>query len=148
MDPATLATAVIAILTPYVTKTAKEVIEAAGQLGYDKAKKLLETLKLRWSGDPVAADHLQRFEKKPEVHAPALQELVQEKLQTDPQLAADVAQTVKEIGPQLQVFIKMADAENLTGLDVGEMTGNANAKVTLDLEKGKNVTGAKIGKLG
>jgi hypothetical protein len=147
MDPATLAASVISILTPYVTKGAKELVETVGQAAYDHARKLLTTLKTRWSADPVAVDSLTRFEKKPEVHAPVLQEIVEERIAADPQLRDEVAQTVKDIGPKLTILIKMAKGEDVTGLEA-ENVNRADVGVTLEIQEGKKVVGARIKNLG
>lgn len=147
MDPATLAASVISILTPYVTKTAKELVETIGQAGYDRAKNLLNTLKARWSSDPVASDSLTRFEKKPEVHAPALQEIVEEKLNSDRQLHEQVSQTVKDMGPNLDILVKMTKGEDVIGLDA-ENVNRGDVKVTVDIGEGKNIKGATIKNVG
>lgn len=147
MDPATLAASVISILTPFVTKTAKELVESVGQVAYDHAKSLLNKLKTRWSSDPVASDSLARFEKKPEVHAPALQEIVQERLELDQQLQQEVAQTVKDIGPKLDILVKMTKGEDVTGLDA-ENVSRGDVRVTMDIGEGTNVVGAKIKNIG
>ena len=143
MDPATLAASVISILTPYVTKGATELVETVGQVAYDHAKKLFDTLKTRWSADPVASDSLTRFEKNPDVHSPALQEIVEERLQTDPQLSQEVSQTVKDIGPKLEILVKMTKGEDVTGLDADKVK-RGDIKVTVDIGEGKKVVGARI----
>jgi hypothetical protein len=147
MDPATLAASAISILTPYVAKGAKELVDSIGQVAYDHAKKLLTTLKTRWSADPVASDSLSRFEKKPEVHAPALQEIVEERIAADPKLRDEVAQTVKDIGPTLSILIKMTKGEGVTGLEA-ENVNRGNIDVTLEIQEGKDVHGAKIKNFG
>jgi hypothetical protein len=147
MDPATLAASVISILTPYVTKSATELVETVGQVAYDHAKKLFNSLKARWSSDPVAADSLNRFEKKPDVHAPALKEIVEERAANDPRLAEEISQTVKEIGPKLDILIRMTKGEDVTGLDA-ENVKRGNVKVDMDIKEGTHIVGAKIKNLG
>ena len=147
MDPASLAASAVAILTPYVVKGAKELTEAAGEMAYEKAKQLLGTLKARWSQDPVASDSLSRFEKKPDVHGPALQEIIQEKIEKDPQLAAEVDRTVKEIGPKLQILVKMAKGTDVTGLKAKTMR-SGSADVTLDIQEGERIVGGEFENLG
>ena len=147
MDPATLAAAVISILTPYVTKGAKELVETVGQAAYDHAKKLLNTLKTRWAADPVASDSLARFEKKPDVHSPALQEIVEERLKADSELREQVSQTVKDVGRKLAILVKMTKGQDVTGLDAETVT-RGDIDVTLDIADGNKVTGAKIKNFG
>lgn len=147
MELATLAGSVVAILTPYVSKGATELVDAVGQAAYDQAKKLLGTLKARWSGDAVASDSLTRFEKKPEVHAGTLQEIVEERLTTDATLRSEVEQAVQEVGPKLAILIQMTKGENVTGLEA-ENVSRGDVDVKLEIGEGKGVTGAKIKNLG
>lgn len=147
MDPAALASTVMSILGPYVTKGVEEFTRAAGEVAYEKGKQLLATLKARWAGDPAATDHLARFEKKPAVYAPALEDVLKEKLEHDQQLAAQLDQTVKEIGPDIQIIMKMGQAEDVTGFEADEMT-SGKAGVELDIESGKHVKGAVIKRIG
>jgi hypothetical protein len=147
MDPATLAASAVAILTPYVSKAGKELVDTVGQLAYDHAKKLFTSLKARWSNDPVAADTLSRFEKKPEVHGPALQEIVEERVQTDNELREEIDRTAQELGPQLNVFLKLTTGENVTAVDIeNAKRGKINASVEAgDL---RNSSVAKITNFG
>ena len=52
----TLVTNVMTILMPYVVKGAEEFAKLVGEAAYHKAKRLFETLKARFAGDPVASD--------------------------------------------------------------------------------------------
>jgi hypothetical protein len=147
MDPAALASAVVSVLGPYVTKGVEEFTKAAGEVAYEKAKQLLATLKTRWVGDAAAADQLARFEKKPEVYAPVLKDVLEEKIQQDSQLAIQLEQTVKQMGPSLQIFIKMAQGEDVTALEADEMT-KGQVNVNIDIGSGKRITGPKIKHIG
>lgn len=148
MDPAIadLVTNVMAVLMPYVTKGAEEFTRAAGQAAYEKAKSLLATLKARWAGDKEATENLDRFEEKPQRYQPVLEDILKEKLTEDKDLANELAQLLKEIGPTLEVIQKMKEAEDVTGLKAKEMGGTA--KVTQEIEKAKKVTGAEIDCIG
>lgn len=147
MDPATIATAVLAILAPYAKKSAQEFIRTAGEVGYERAKRLLATLKERWTGDEEASAVLTQFEKKPERYEGVLQDVLKEKLQTDTTLSADLDQQIRELGPKLQVIQRMNVGENVTGADIEEARKGSIA-VEQEINQGKDVTGARIGTLG
>lgn len=147
MDPATIATAVLAILAPYAKKSAQEFIRTAGEFGYERAKRLFTTLKERWTGDEEASDVLTQFEKKPERYEGVLQDVLQEKLQTDAALSADLDEQIRELGPHLQVIQRMNVGENVTGADIDEAREGRIA-VEQEIKEGKGVTGARIGTLG
>lgn len=147
MDLATLAGSVIAILTPYVAKAGENLVDTVGQVASDHAKRLFDTLKARWSGDPVAKDKLERFEKKPEVHAPALQEIVEERLATDATLRSEVEQTVKEVGPKMAVFLKMTKARGVTVLKVKNVN-SGDLNVNADIADGEDVIVTDIENFG
>ena len=144
---ATLATTVMGVLLPYVTRGAKEFATIAGDAAFEKAKALMETLKKRWSGDPEAAQTVERFEQKPERYEPVMKDILEEKLTADPALAQDVKTQIDAMGPELAIIQRLKDVDTVTGLDVREMN-RGKASVTQDIERGRNITGAKIDKLG
>ena len=145
----TLAASVVAFLIPYVKKGAEKIAEKVGKKAEEKMGELLETLKNRLSGDREASDQLGYFEKDPDTYKPVLEKILQRRMNQDKTLADELEKLVKEIkeaAPNLEVFIKMDDAENVTGIEADELTGRAKAE--LDIKKGKNVTGAKIKRIG
>jgi hypothetical protein len=149
MDPITIAiaTQVMNVLLPYVSKGAEEFASKVGDAAFNKVSALLSLIKKRWSGDPVATADLTRFEKNPEVYQAALKQTLLEKLTEDKDLASQVSQLLQEMGPSLEVIQKMEEGEDVTGLEAGELH-SGTAKVSQDLKKGKNVTGAKIDRIG
>jgi hypothetical protein len=147
MDPATLATSCIAILAPYVAKAGKELVETVGQVAYDHAKTLFNNLKARWSSDPAASTALTDFEKNPKENAEALRTVVQQRLESDKQLQDQVAQTVKDMGPRLDVFMKITEGEDVVGAKIKNFT---RGTATVNIEAGKLVkgVGADVENLG
>lgn len=71
-----LATNVMAVLMPYMTKGAEEFVKIAGKDAYEKARSFLSTLKARWIDDKEAMDGLSRFEEKPDRYAPILKDIL------------------------------------------------------------------------
>src|SRR2546421_8734024 len=111
MDPAIvdLATKVVAVLLPFVSKGAEEFATKVGDTAYEKAKNLLSTLKQRWSRDTEATESLVRFEQKPERYKTVLEDILQEKIVEDHDLAAQVAQLLQELGPTLEIIQQMEE---------------------------------------
>jgi hypothetical protein len=142
-----IATGVMSVLMPYVTRGATEFASAAGEVAYQKAKGLLETLKKRWAGDQEAAAAIQRFEQKPERYEPVMKDVLTEKLAADTALAEEVETRLKEMAPELVIIQRLKDVDTATGLEVSEMKGG-KASVTQDVERGRNITGASIKSLG
>ena len=137
----------IAILLPYIKKGVEKFARVAGENAAEKAKSLLNTLKARWKGDKEATENLERFEEKPERYQFVLKDILKEKLAEDKDLAADLAEILNALGPTLDVIIKMKEAENVTGVKIGEFTdGKISSKI--DIEIGKNIRGAEIDYLG
>jgi hypothetical protein len=148
MEPVTaLATAVISILSPYLAKGAEEFMKAAGKDAYDKAKKILTTLKARWAGDEEARDQLARFEEKPERYQPVLEDILQEKLAQDKELVGELTQLLNEMDPTVEIIQKMKEAEEVMGLEAKEMA-SGQVRVEQEIDKGKKITGAKFDRLG
>src|SRR6266702_483262 len=146
MDPAIvdLATKVVAVLLPFVSKGAEEFASKIGDAAYEKAKNLLATLKQRWSGDKEATESLMRFEEKPERYKPVLEDILVEKLTEDHDLAAQVARLLQEMGPTLEVIQQMEEGKNIIGIKATEMR-RGRARVTQDITKAEGVTGAEFG---
>ena len=109
MDPitATLAANVVAVLAPYVAVGAQEFVRNAGKDAYEKAKTMFAALRAKWTGDEEATDALTRFEEKPERYAPVLEDVLNEKLAQDKELAAVLSTLLNEMGPSLEVVQKM-----------------------------------------
>jgi hypothetical protein len=137
MDPAIqqLATQVMTILLPYVTIGAGEIAKSVGKDAYEKAKSLFSTLREWWKGDKEAEDSLVRFEEKPERYQGILEDILKEKLATDPGLATRVSEIVQEVGPALSVFQKIIEGKHIGGLVV-ENFRSGSAEVKQDIEKG------------
>jgi len=149
MDPTVvdLATKTVAILLPFVSKGAEEFASKVGDAAYEKAKNLLATLKQRWSGDKEATESLSRFEEKPERYKTVLQDILEEKLTEDHDLAAQLAQLLQEMGPTLEIVQRMNEGKNIIGLKGGEMR-HGRAKISQDITKAEGVIGAEFDTLG
>jgi hypothetical protein len=149
MDPitATLAANVVAVLAPYVAVGAQEFVRNAGKDAYEKAKTMFATLRAKWTGDEEATDALTRFEEKPERYAPVLEDVLNEKLAEDKELAAVLSTLLNEMGPSIEVVQKMEEGRKVTGLEAEEMSGG-RATVDQDIGRGEDVSGARVRRIG
>jgi hypothetical protein len=149
MDPitATLAANVVAVLAPYVAVGAQEFVRNAGKDAYEKAKTMFAALRAKWTEDEEATDALTRFEEKPERYAPVLEDVLNEKLAEDKELAVVLSTLLNEMGPSLEVVQKMEEGRKVTGLEAEEMTGGKTT-VNQDIGRGEDVTRARIRRIG
>ena len=149
MDPTIvdLAKNVITVLLPFVSKGAEAFASKVGDTAFEKAEALLTTLKQKWSGDKEATDSLILFEEKPERYKVVLEDILQEKLANDHELAAQVAQFLQGMGPTLEIIQQMEEGKNVIGLKATEMK-SGRARVTQDIAKAEGVTGAEFDTLG
>ena len=143
MDPATIAASVIAILSPYAKDAGTELVKTAGEVAVAKAKELLGWLKKKFSGVPVAASDLNRFEANPEKFSPGLQGTLEVQAQSDPVFAAELQKHVEEIQAEITVFQKFRDAKNVTGVDTDTLPA-ARISVHQEGDSADGVTGVRI----
>lgn len=141
MDPVTIGSAVVTILSPFVADAGKELVKTVGEVGVDKAKGLLAWLKQQFAGDPVAASDLSRFEQDPTVFAPSLQTTIEKKVADDPAFSSAIADRVKELGPIITIIQEFNDARDLTGVEGAVRSGNVS--VTQKGTTASNVIGIK-----
>lgn len=149
MELASLVTAVMTVITPFVKKGAEEFIGGAGKDAYEKAKTIFNKLKERWARDEdkEALSLLNNFEKKPERYQLILEEVLQENLAQDKELFDQLSILFQEIAPKLEVIQNMNEAEDVTGLKAKKMN-KGTAKVIQDINQGRNILGAEIDSIG
>jgi len=149
MDPLTigLGAKVIDVLMPYVKKGAARLAKDVGVPAVEKVESLLETLKVRLSGDKEATDTLTHFEEKPDRHKEVLKEILEEKLARDRNLADELSRLLTEMGVTLEINIDVEKAERVMGL---RSKGLENGKVSIKekVKDAKDVTGAEIDFIG
>lgn len=147
MDPATIVTTVMAVLTPFVKRGVAEFGRAAGQAACDKAEQLLQFVKGKLAGDPAAASNLEKFEKKPEVYQPVIEDVLKEKVAAEPAFAAELETRAKDLGPVIVIIQEMEKGERVVGLNADEMK-SGSVSVTQPIKEGTDITGARIGRIG
>ena len=147
MDPATIAASVVSVLAPYAIKGAKAFGEAVGEAGLSQAKKLIETLKQRFSADEEAAPVVKNFESKPERYQQVLQDVIEEKVRHDGSLASELESQIEKMGPTLRIIQEIDTGKNVVAVDAEEMT-SGSLEATQKIRDAENATVLKIKKIG
>lgn len=150
VDPAIidLATKVMTVLLPFVSKGAEEFASKVGDAAYEKTAALLSMLKKRWSGDPVATADLTRFEEEPdEVYQAVLKKTLQKKLTEDKNLAAELTQLLREMGPMLKVIQKMEVGKDVIGVKATHVK-QGDVTVEQAITDAEGVTGIEADTIG
>jgi len=147
MDPVTLATAALTILTPFAKDAGKELVKTVGEIGFEKAKGLFVWLKQRFAGDPSASKDLSRFETDPDRFEPSLETTIKEKVEQDPEFAAELKKRIDEIGPMITVFQDIKNVKKVVGVDAGEIH-SGKVGVTQKADGGEDLTGVRAKKIG
>jgi hypothetical protein len=147
MDPITLATTVIGIISPFVAKGAQEFVSKVGEEAFEKTKQLFSYLKSKWTGNDEAASTLNNFEKKPERYEAVLKSILEEQINNDTDFANELSRKVNDLKPYLEIIQKMKKGEDVVGVQAEEMR-SGTVKVTQEIEEGKNVKGTDIKIIG
>lgn len=147
MEPVTLGTTVMSILMPYVAKKAEEFIKIAGKAAYNRAQKLLATLKAKWAGDKEATDQLALFEQDPNRHWQAVEDTLTKRLAKDRNLAAELKQVIEQMGPKLTVIQEMDEAKEVIAARIRHVV-KGTVDITQRAKKGEDVTGVDIDTFG
>jgi hypothetical protein len=99
MDTAQIVTAAAALLGPYLAKAGEAVAKKIGEAVWDKVANLHQAIRRKFSKDKdeYAQKTLQRLEEQPtnEGRQAALADVLEEKAQTDPAFAQELAQLVR-----------------------------------------------------
>ena len=102
MDPATLASLALTILSPYIAEVGKEFATKVGDAAFEQAKRLYDAIHARFAkvapkDEGRASDALETFKKDPDNAATVETKLVRI-LQDDPDFARELSQIVQS-GP-------------------------------------------------
>ena len=121
IDPATLAPAVVAVLSTYLVEAAKAGAGKIGEAAVEGAGKLYQTLKMRLTGpaEEKALVKLEAAPEKPDAQA-ALRLFLEERLATDPDLVAELSGLVEQARPG----VSLQQIANITG------DGNSNIQIS------------------
>lgn len=147
MDPATLATAALTILTPFAKDIAKDLVKTVGETAVEKAKGLMTWLKQKLVGDESASKDLSRFEADPDKFEPSLEATIKEKVEQDPEFAAELKKRIDEIGPTITVFQQIKKGKKVVGVDAEEVR-SGKVGVTQMADEVEDLTAVHAKKIG
>jgi hypothetical protein len=147
MDPITLVTSAITLLSPYVAKGAEEFAKEVGKEAAQKAKELFTYLKNKFSADSEESQVLSLFEKKPEKYETTLTDVLQERARTDSEFASELEKHVNSAGPYIKVVQSLKEGKKVVGAEV-KKARSGTFDIQQDVEKGEEVTGFKGEEVG
>jgi len=136
MDPITIASSAIALLTPYLAKAGEEVSKKAVGAAWEKVTEIHKAIRdrLAQEKDKYPKETLKRYEKEPAKRNQAMQETLAEILEKDPAFAK-----------KLVIMLKDADKAgagtvfntNVFGGEVGEIINIETVQQGLTINKKK-----------
>jgi hypothetical protein len=98
MDPLALATAVVNLLIPYLTKAGQAVADKAAAVAWEKTKAIFAAVKEKLSGDTYTEETLKRVEDEPQSQnrRAALIGVLEEQIKKDPAFADALGRLLAE----------------------------------------------------
>jgi hypothetical protein len=102
MDPATLATTAVTVLSPYLVKAGEKAAEKVGEKLPGGISTLWNTVMARVKGKPAAEEAVKDLVVKPDdpLHQSAFANQLRKVLETEPGLAAEVERLLSSAQPQ------------------------------------------------
>ena len=153
MDVQVMATAAMALLSPYLAKAGEAFAKEAGEKLVEKASALYQAVKKKLKGDPYAEQTLARAEEKPasEGRQAALKDVLTEKMEEDADFAATVRQLVEEAkAADTRNVIAWGERSVAVGRDVtgstiitgdGNVVGDGSTSQVVKAEGGSTISG-------
>jgi hypothetical protein len=147
MEVAELSKQVVAVLVSYLSIGAVEFAKTAGDIALAQGRKLLGVLKDRWTKDTEVSGELQHFEEKPQRYQGVIEDILNEKLTADPELAKMLSDILESMGPSLKIVQNIKEAKLVLGVETETFeSGDVDVEQTVD--KADEVTGGKFKKIG
>jgi len=147
MDPITLVTSAVTLLSPYVAKGAEEFAKELGKDAAQKARDLFTYLKNKFSSDSEESQILSLFEKKPEKYEGNLTEVLQERAKNDSEFAGELEKHVNSAAPYIKVVQSLKGAKKAIGADVETATAGT-FDIRQDAEASEETIGFKAKRVG
>ena len=102
-------------------KVSDGVLSAVEEQSNQAANGLIAKLRAWWSRDKVASDELERFQDEPDMYKPVIEARLVKKLTAEPDMQREFETLVTGLGPQVEVFQKIAKANGVTGARIEEL---------------------------
>lgn len=147
MDPITLVTSAVTLLSPYVAKGAEEFAKDLGKDAAQKTKELYTYLKNKFNADSEESQVLSLFEKKPEKYEDALTDVLQERARSDSEFASELEKHVNSTAPYIKVVQSLEGSKRAVGADVEKAT-SGTFDIRQDAKNSEEVIGFKAKEVG
>jgi hypothetical protein len=130
MDPVALATMVVGVLAPYLTKAGQKIAEKAGEAAWEKASALYDAVRGKTAKDTYAQQTLERLHGAPDDtnRRAAMQAVLAEMIAADTSFAESLHKLLEEDGDttdEIEQHVRVsgqARTGNIT--QIGRVTGN------------------------
>lgn len=141
MDPISLASAAMAVLSPYLIKAGEHAAEAIGEKAVDKAGAILTGVWARWRGKPDAEKHLLAYVKDPSTGRDAMTAALAVEVAGDPEFARLLGDLLDE-KERPEIFIEQLAEKNgnLIGAQIRELY-RGRLTITQTLKEGGTAVG-------
>lgn len=141
MEPViTLAATTLSVILPFVAKGAEEFIKAAGKDAYENAKALFHYVKEKLSANEEYVSTVANFEKNPQRHATAVEDILKEAFLKDEEFANQVSLRLRTLGPRISVLQEVDKAKDLTGARVRTVS-DGEFEIVQRITDAENVVG-------
>jgi hypothetical protein len=137
----------VGALLRVVGKVGDGVLSAVEEQSKQAANGVVAKLRAWWSRDKVASDELERFQAEPDMYRPIIEARLVKKLTAEPDMQCEFETLVTGMGPQVEVFQKIARANGVTGARIEELV-RGQVHVQQQMDTAENVVGADIKRLG
>ena len=136
MDPITIASSAIALLTPYLAKAGEEISKKAVGAAWEKITEIHQAIKdrLAQEKDSYPKETLKRYEKEPQKRKQAMQETLAEILEKDPSFAKKLVKLLKDAD---KAGAGTVFNTNIFGGEVGEIINIETVQQGLTINKKK-----------
>jgi hypothetical protein len=128
-------------------KVADGALSAIEEQSRQAANGVVARLRAWWSRDRKASDELERFQEEPDLYQPVIEARLVQKLTAEPGMQREFEALLSGMGPQVEVFQKIAKANGVTGVRIEELM-RGQVRVEQQMDTAENVIGADIKRLG
>ncbi len=147
MDPVSIATAVMAVLGPYLTKAGEAVAEELGKQGLVKGEALLKALWSRFTGKPKTEEVLAAYTADPVKGRDALLGTLVAELVQDPGFAERLDGVLHSDQPDVYIKQFAGGAADITGAKIRELR-SGHLKVVQEVDDGGKAVGIEVDSFG
>ena len=137
----------VGALLRVVGKVGDGVLSTVEEQSKQAADGVVAKLRAWWSRDKVASDDLTRFQDEPDMYRPVIEARLVKKLTAEPGMQREFEALVAGMGPQVEVFQKIAKANGVTGARIEELV-RGHVHVGQEIDEAENVTGVEINRMG